>query len=508
MNQLNGAAISRGAGYIFVETIVGFISGYLLWFILTRITTPDIIGLSSSLVSLASIFTTVASLGVPVGVSRLLAKTFYENDRDNSKTLIKISVILVVFGIIASVGILMPLKGWINSDLDVGLILSVIAVFSSSTFGILLHSILIASLKTEKLPKIMIVASSFRTIMVVILVLGHVGAVGIVLGYSFYQILASIMLLFAILGLLKHQDKRPNEKMNRPFRTLLIASVPSWIPKLITILGSANLGTVIVFGSSGSSEAASYFLASTILGGIMTLVTPLFYIAYPAISAMNDKRKRFAWRITKISMAILTPLSLSVILYSHDIVRLLGQDYTDASFLVKILLLSAILGSMPTMVGQLLYAYDRYRQLLYWGLATSIPRTALYFLLVPLFGGTGAAISYLVGSVIGFVISARVASKIGMVINWRELGLIVTLPLLPAFLLSYYQVHFLLGIILTIATSIISFLKFGILTKSDVEHSLNVLPKRVASPLVSILNKIGSVLNKDYYVDSKGNQLE
>ena len=504
MNQLNGPAISRGAGYIFVETIVGFISGYLLWFILTRITTPDIIGLSSTLVSLASIFTTVASLGVPVGVSRFLAKTFHEKDPDNSKTLIKISVILVIFGIFASATVLMVLKGWINSNLDLGLVLSVIVVFSSSAFGILLHSILVASLKTEQLPKIMSVASSFRTIMVVILVLGHVGAIGIVLGYSFYQILASIMLSFAIFGLLRNQDKRPNAKMIKPFKTILIASVPSWIPKLITILGSSNLGTVIVFGSSGSSEAASYFLASTILGGIIALVTPLYSIAYPTLSAMTDKRKRFAWRIIKISMIILTPLSLSVIFYSHDIVSLLGQDYTDASFLVEILLLTAILGSMPTMVGQLLYAYDRYRQLLYWGLATSVPRTTLYFILVPLLGGTGAAISYLVGSMIGFVISAKVANQIGMVINWRELGLIATLPLIPAFLLSYYQINFVLGIMLTIATSIILFLKFKILTKSDVEHGLNVLPKRMAGPLVRVLNKVGSVLNKDYYIDSKG----
>ena len=261
---------------------------------------------------------------------------------------------------------------------------------------------------------------------------------------------------------------------------------------------------MIVFGSSGSSEAASYFLASTILGGIIALVTPLYSIAYPTLSAMTDKRKRFAWRIIKISMIILTPLSLSVIFYSHDIVSLLGQDYTDASFLVEILLLTAILGSMPTMVGQLLYAYDRYRQLLYWGLATSVPRTTLYFILVPLLGGTGAAISYLVGSMIGFVISAKVANQIGMVINWRELGLIATLPLIPAFLLSYYQINFVLGIMLTIATSIILFLKFKILTKSDVEHGLNVLPKRMAGPLVRVLNKVGSVLNKDYYIDSKG----
>lgn len=498
VNHLNGRAISRGAGYIFIETIVGFISGYLLWLILTRITTPEIIGLASTLVSLAGIFTAIATLGVPVGVSRFLAKTFHEKDSDNSKILVKVSVILVIIGILASVTIFMIMKDWINSNLDPALLVSVILVFSSSAFGILLHSVLIASLKTEQLPKIMVVSSSFRTVMVIILVLAHTGALGIILGYSFYQILASIMLSFAIVGLLRSQNNKSIVKIDKPFKTILIASVPSWIPKLITIFGSANLGTVIVFGSSGSTEAASYFLANTILGGIIAIVTPLYTIAYPALSAMTDNRKRFTWRIIKISMIILTPLSLSVIFYSHDIMNLLGPDYTDASFLLEILMLTAIMGSLPTMVGQLLYAYDSYRQLLYLGLASSIPRTALYFVLVPLFGGIGAAISYAVGSIIGFVLSAIIANKIGMIINWKELGLTVLLPLIPAFLFSYFQVNFILGIILTITTSLIAFLRFKILTKSDIDDSLNVLPKRIARPLIISFNKVGRILNKHY----------
>lgn len=498
VNHLNGPGISRGAGYIFIETIVGFISGYLLWLILTRITTPEIIGLSSTLVSLAGIFTAIATLGVPVGVSRFLAKTFHEKDSDNSKILVKVSVILVIIGILTSVTMFMIMKDWITSNLDTALVVSVILVFSSSAFGILLHSILIASLKTVQLPKIMVVSSSFRTVMVIILVLAHAGALGIVLGYSFYQILASIMLSFAIVGLLRRQNKKPIVQINQPFKTILIASVPSWIPKLITIFGSANLGTVIVFGSSGSTEAASYFLANTILGGIIAIVTPLYTIAYPALSAMTDNRKRFTWRIIKISMVILTPLSLSVIFYSHDIINLLGPDYTDASLLLEILMLTAIMGSLPTMIGQLLYAYDRYRQLLYLGLASSIPRTALYFVLVPLFGGMGAAISYVVGSIIGFVLSSIIANKMGMIINWKELGLTVILPLIPAFLFSYFQVNFILGIILTITTSLIAFLRFKILTRSDVEDSLNVLPKGIAKPLTIILDAVGHHLNKDY----------
>lgn len=498
MNQLNGQAIGRGAGYIFIETVVGFISGYVLWLILTRITTPDIIGISSTVVSLASIFTTLATIGVPIGASRFLAKCFHEKDLESAATLAKVSLILVCIGISCSVIILMIIKDWFNSSLDLGLIISAIMVIASSAIGILLHSIVIASLKTEKLPKIMVIASSFRTIMVIILVLAQAGAVGIVLGYSFYQILTSILLALAILGLLRRRVRKSNLIMKDTVKNILNASFPSWIPKLITVLGGANLGTVIVFGSNGSSEAASYFLANTILSAIIATVTPLYTIAYPAVSAMSDNRKKFTWRIIKISMIILCPLSLSVIFYSDDVISLFGRDYGGASHLLRILLVTALMGSVPTMVGQLVYAYGNYRQVLYLGLASSIPRTVLYFFLVPMYGGTGAAMSYLIGSVIGFILSAIVAKKIGMAIHWRDLGLIVFLPLLPAFLFTHFQVNFIVGIIGILGISLMAFLRFKILTKSDTDNIINVLPRNIAIPLSNAANRVGKVLNKDY----------
>jgi hypothetical protein len=44
----------------------------------------------------------------------------------------------------------------------------------------------------------------------------------------------------------------------------------------------------------------------------------------------------------------------------------------------------------------------------------------------------------------------------------------------------------------------LAFLKFHILTKSDVEDSVNVLPRGIAKPLVIILNRVGRALNNNY----------
>ena len=492
--------MGRGAAYIFAETIIGFISGYLLWLILTRITSSEIIGTASTVISLATIFATIATIGVPTGASRFLAKFFHDGQLEDAKTIVQSSLILVIFGIICSVATLLVVKEWIGLDLDIPLTISTALIIASTAISILMQSIIIASLRTRIIPITMIIASSARTISVIILVLSYTGALGIVIGNSIHPIIMSIALGISIIGLLARNMEitKTVESIKGYFKTILKASLPSWLPRLITIAGGANLGTVIVYGSIGPSEAASFFIANTIAGGIFALVTPLQEIAYPALSAMSDGRKKFAWRIIKISLIILSPIVMSIIFYSDEVISLLGRDYIDASLFLRILLLGVLPNSVSAMVTQLVYAYGNYKQVLYLGLASSIPRTVLYFLLVPYFGGTGAATSYLVGSIIGFALSILVSQKIGLIIQWKYLFVISIVPLAISFMLDLLEINFILAIISIIIISLIIFLKLKILTETDVNDGIYVLPHKLAKPLDLVFSRVGRALNKDY----------
>jgi O-antigen/teichoic acid export membrane protein len=450
-------------------------------------------------IALANIFTTVAILGLPTGVSRFLAKLFYEKNLEKANVFVKASLILLALGIATSIAALLIIRDWIYVNLDPLLMIFSMLLVSSSAVAILNRSIIISTLKTKILPKVMVVTASTRTVLVVVLVLMNTGALGVVMGYTSFQILAAILLGFTIFRTLRSRDRiNPNIKLNYPIKRIVSASIPSWIPKLITTLGGSNLGTIVVFGFNGPSEAASFFLANAIFLAISAIVTPLFTIAYPTLSAMSDGRKRFAWRIIKISIILSLPLSASIIFYSNDVVLLLGHEYINASVPLKIFLLSILPNSLYTVITELVYAYGNYRQVLALGLASSIPRTLLYFILVPAFGATGAATSYLVGSIIGCVFSTIVAKKIGMIIYWKDLGFIVIMAFLPPFIFNYLQLNYILGIFSTVAISVILFLKFKIITKPDIEDAVNVLPIGMAKPLTIMLNKVGKILNRDY----------
>lgn len=436
---------------------------------------------------------------MPVGVSRFLAKCFYEKKLDKAKIYAKKSVILISLGIISSCVALFIINEWIYVTLDQTLIIFSMLLIGSSTLSKLLNSIVVASLRTKIIPQIMVVSSSARFVLVILLVLAHIGTVGILIGYASFGILTSILLGFAVIRMLR--ESNPNDLVavdNHSFKTILNASLPSWIPKLITVLSGANFGTIIVFGSSGSAEAASYFLSYTISLAVFSIVLPLFTIAYPALSAMDDGRKRFTWRIIKISMIISIPLSSSIFFYSDDVIGLLGSHYADSSLLLRLFLIAIFPNSISLMIGQLVYAYGNYRQVLYIGLASSITTTLLYFILVPILGSTGAVVSYLVGSIGGLIMSTIVSKKIGMQMQWKVLCLISIISIIPALIYSFIQLNFVIGIITTLVTAYIIFLKFKIISKSDVDDTLGVLPSEIAHPVTYIIHKVGKLLNSDY----------
>jgi O-antigen/teichoic acid export membrane protein len=470
-----------------------------LWITLARIATPEIIGTSSTVISISIIFATIATIGVPIGIARFFAKSFYEKKLNEAKIYVKKSLMLISFGIISSFAVLFIINEWIYVTLDQTLIIFSMLLIGSSAISKLLNSLVIASLKTKIIPQIMVVASSVRITLVVLLVLMQTGSIGVLAGYASFEILTSILLGFAVIKLLREKDSSSTiADGDNSFKSILSASLPSWIPKLITVLSGANLGTIIVFGSNGSAEAASYFLSYTISLAVFSIVLPLFTVAYPALAAMSDGRKRFTWRIIKISMIISIPLSSSIFFYSDDVIGLLGNHYADASLLLRLFLITIFPNSISLMIGQLVYAYGNYRQVLYIGLSSSIPTSLLYLILVPILGSTGAVIGYLLGSIGGLVMSTIISKKIGMQMHWKVLCFISIISVVLAFIYSYLQLNFVIGIMITLLTSCILFLKFRIISKSDVDDTLNVLPGELGRPITRVVHKVGKILNRNY----------
>ena len=300
-----------------------------------------------------------------------------------------------------------------------------------------------------------------------------------------------------MITILRQEHKRTLIRFSDSLRTLWKASVASWIPLSVETIG-AQLGTIAVLGIQGSAQAGFYFVAFQISMGISAVIWALEGTTYPALSSMEDGRKRFAWRTIKVSLIILLPLSFAIIFYSVDVMQLFGYGYGEGSLPLKILLISVLPNAIMNGIGILTYAYGNYKHVLIIGLASTVPRLLLYLVLIPWFGGTGAALSYTLGTAIGFIASLVISKRIGMLIPWKEIALMTAIPLGLAYLFSTLNLHPLLGITLSIIISYLVYLKLTLIDKKDVQDYLNILPAKIANPLIRMVDSVARKINKMY----------
>ena len=473
------------------------IYGYAFWYILSRITTPDVIGVSSSLISLAVIFISVASIGIPIGSQRFLGKMFLERKFEDISVFVRTSLVITTIGIFSCCAMILVAKDWLFDTYPFNLFAITFILISSSTISVLFRYVIIASLETRKLLVISIISSGVKLVLTIILVFTTADELAVMIGFTITPILTAILFAFNVKSLIKKVQIKSSFKFLETFKMLLRASVAAWIPSLIDTIGG-QIGTVTVLAIQGSSQAGFYFIAFQISIGISAVIWALESVTYPVLSSMSAGRNLFLWRVIKIGLLIVLPLSSSAIFYSTDIMQIFGYEYAEGSLPLQLLLVSILPIAVSAGISILMYSYGSYREVLIIGLATSVPRIILYFIFIPWYSITGAAMGFTIGSIIGFIVSIIISKRLGKIIFWKELGIILFIPTLFGFLSSNLNIHFIPSILLAVILSYILLLKLRIVNKNDVTDSFSVLPRNLGTPLSDLVNKIGSKLNKNY----------
>jgi hypothetical protein len=112
-----------------------------------------------------------------------------------------------------------------------------------------------------------------------------------------------------------------------------------------------------------------------------------------------------------------------------------------------------------------------------------------FTLYCPNFWLTGAAMSNIIGSIIGFAVSIAIAKKLECKYFRKILFYINYLTVLVYFL-SYLGINYTRGIFAPLIVSHILFLKLQILTRSDIIDSLRILPVSISNPIINVLNTL------------------
>jgi O-antigen/teichoic acid export membrane protein len=480
-----------------MDYVIVMVTAYLLWYILSKITTPEVIGISSSLNSLSLILMTVASLGIPIGSQRFLGRFFEEERVDDVKVTVEASLIIVSLGLLVLSVFILVTRDWLFQPSNISLICMLIFLMCASTFNLLFRNIIISSLDTKKLLTVSIISSAVKLAMVIILVLVEKSELGVITGFAVAQLLSAVLLAYSILSFFNHRNNKRSVQLIQSFKMLFSSSVISWIPSVIDSVGT-QLGVIVLLATQGATQAGSYFLAFQINMGLFIIIWAFYSVVFPALSAMNEGRRQFLSRTIKISLIIIMPVSSALIFSSREVMQLFGASYIEGASSLQILLISLFPLTITVAIAFLLHAKGRYKEVLMIGLAASMPRIVMYFLFTTWFSGAGAALSYTTGSIAGCIMSLILAKRNGLTLFWKELILIFVVPMFTSFILVNLKLHFVPYVLLATFVTYVLLLKCNIIIRRDVEDCLAVFPSGIANPIISTVNKIGTKLSKNY----------
>ena len=161
-------------------------------------------------------------------------------------------------------------------------------------------------------------------------------------------------------------------------------------------------------------------------------------------------------------------------------------------------MISIVPVTLITGISNHVYAMGNYRATLIIGVASSLPRTVLYFILVPALGDIGAALSFTIGSFAGLLTSCIIARETELKIHWKQYLFICAIPVLISYVFSSFSFNYGISILVAITLSYMVYVKAHIMTQADVHDALTLLPSSFAGPTAKAIDFVARKIDRTY----------
>jgi O-antigen/teichoic acid export membrane protein len=460
----------RSTMFLYISSFVGMGLGYLYWLLVAKIASPDTVGVASTAMTIIAMALSVADLGIAPGLPRFLGRSAGKRQYSNFRKYLFSSLKLLLASAILVSSLIFLLSDFIEVQFFIPITITIVIIITIVVANLVppLLSALVSILRTDYHALCNISGAVAKIIFGLLFIMLGMGAMGIVLGSSILYIVVAFLASFSIIHLLHKQGGMEDEPpIERPYRDVVTAGLPSYIPGTIQTFGT-QLGILFVFGSVGASQTGYYYMALQIYAIAVLFPNIIMTLLLPYISAQPEND---GWTIRqgiKFAQTLSFPIVALLLLYPYIPLLIIGDAYVSASLVLQILTVSIPFVAITVGASTLAYARGKYNIVLGIGLLTNIPRMLFYFILTPVYAGVGAALAFLIGSITGLVgallASRKMTLNIGISSN--------ILPAIPPFLvlmpLWIFSVPWYIGVPLELIISFFAYARFGIIKHEEV----------------------------------------
>jgi len=466
-------SIGKNIISIYIANFGSALFTFLFWVISSNLTDSRVIGTVSAISAFAMILGVMSNFDIGVGMKRFLGKAIAGNELDRFKNIVSVST---SFTLVTSAGILLiAFNPFFNFLEYVGISQEFIPIIAIIVIGNNLQHIFIGALVSAKkssrliLPSMIASFSRFPALFLFFYFIGET-EVEIAWSYSILYLVSSIFLLFVTLRYLKSIKGSYFAKSNQYMRLVLRGSFPRWIPQVIVLLGT-QLGTLVIFSVSGAAEAGLFYIPFAIMNVLFLASHAINQVIHPIFSGLEDIKiqKQYLFKTLKTAFFATMPFAAIMFFYAPSILSIFGKEFSQADETFSILLLGFPGALIADSVYFLLYARGNYRDVLSLGLIANVPRIMLYFILVPMYGGPGGAIAYVIGVYLQLILTIIIIERLKIRLPYIKLICISIIPFVIGYLVGFIEVE-VFGALILLFASLLIFLKVKIINCEDVKN--------------------------------------
>ena len=397
----------RGSSLLLLGRAIAMVVNFLVQVLIVRYLSTAAYGAFAYALSLVTLGETLVTLGIDRAVGRFLP--IYQERGDWAKlfgtialvggTIVSLGLVLVilVLGLAGTLG-----RSLVDDDLAISLIVILVLLAPLQAADTMFANVLavFASPRAIFLRRF-VLAPVLRLAVVGLLVLGHLDATFLAVGYVVTGAIGVALyafLLFRVLGaqgMLNHLDLR---RLDLPVREILVYTVPLLTTDLVFLL--MNTTDAVLLGAlHGVDEVAAWRVVQP-LGGLNQLVLSSFTLLFvPAAARLfargaGDEMRDLYWQ-TAIWMAVSTfPIFIVTFALAEPVTVLLYEPrYAASAIFLSLLALGRYVDVVLGFNGLTLRVFGNMRAVVAVNLFAAVVNLGLNLLLIPRFGALGAAVA-------------------------------------------------------------------------------------------------------------------
>ncbi|MGQ9514799.1 MAG: oligosaccharide flippase family protein [Thermoproteota archaeon] len=403
--------VVSGSVYLSLDLLLTSGLGALFWFIVAKMVPPDEVGMASTAISILTTLNVLASLGLPISISKYVSEYNAKGKIDLSKYVFKFSIKVGLFsGLLASI-LLFALSGQISSyiyglpQLQPIMMLAaflvplqlLLSLFNSCYQGCqVMHYCLMGD---------MLLAMSKLIAIPFLVIYLDMRSYGIVSAFAIGYILASLAGYFFLIprGIPKGRIDPSSHDLRQIQRGLLAFSFPNYVAG-VTGTFSLQFG-VMLLGVYNMASVAYYNLAFLISSILMGITGSVASALLPTVSEQWTTGSKLAITrllstVIRLSLFVSSPFLLGTLIFPAEVLSLISKPYIAASLPLQILALSIAFGALAMSATSVLNGIGKAKSVMLVTLLSALSTIAITLVLVPVKGMIGAALGVLVGYLI------------------------------------------------------------------------------------------------------------